>query len=173
MTVIERLHHHPFGVPTLEESYRLYSPNTSVVLGISYFASILSVFTGVPIKYFFGTLCAFMVFLVPLGAYYLARAGFRLSFRVSLLVAAVVGCSALVARTFYIDALGSLSVIAMAPIAVALCIQFVDQPSHRLAVLYAMLAAAMYYCYYPGFGLMAVISGMIFISALEIGRAHV
>lgn len=165
MHVIQRLQTHAFGVPTLEEAYGLYSPNNSVIIGVCYIPSILSVLTGVPAEFFFGILCAAAVILTPLSVYYLAAFGFRLRPRLALSAAIASGCSSLLANTFYIHALGSLCLGVLLPVGVCLCLQYVDEPSDQRSVLVALVGAAMFYCYYPGFAVMAAIWVLIIVGA--------
>ncbi|MSV28274.1 MAG: hypothetical protein EXQ52_05950 [Bryobacterales bacterium] len=172
MKIVERLYTQSFSVPGIDEAYGYGSSisRTHAVLGVSYFPSILSALSGIAPKYFFNILCAVVTGLTPLSLYFLATFGFKISRRVALIAAIMIGCSPLLANSYYISALGSLCLGILVPVGVAFCIQYLAEPSRVAAILLATVTAAMFYCYYPGFGMMAILYTAIVGSALIQGR---
>jgi len=158
MHVVERLESHSIGGAVQQDPRAQHrSPGTSAVLGVLYLLHVLSALTGIPAKFLFGQACATMVCLAPVSIYYLAAHGFALSRRVALTIAVASAPGSLVANAFYLSALGSLTVVVIAPVGLAFLLQYLRRPGWRWSVATAVAVAAMYYCYYPGAAVMGIV----------------
>ncbi|MBI4576414.1 MAG: hypothetical protein HY722_09155 [Planctomycetes bacterium] len=161
MTILKYLHTHSFGVPQ-----GTAGGDRTVVIGLSYFLSMLNVLTGIPVELLFGVACAGVLFLIPPSLCLLAEFGFGMPRGTSLVSGLLLAVSSVLAQTFYLHSLGALTVIALLPIGMALAIHYTRSTSLKNAMLLALAITGMFYCYYPGFGVLGIAIGSVMISGL-------
>lgn len=155
--VLPWIRHHPFSVPpTFQHAagyFRGVPENT--ILGIFYVVLTVATLVRTTPDLLFNVAEAGLVFLVPIAAFLFASA-LGLPRRRSLIVSASIACSSLVTYTFCLGSLGTLSVIAVIPVALALLLSFGEGGSMSYAALFAVVSAAMYYTYLGSIALLAV-----------------
>jgi hypothetical protein len=161
LAILEHLHSNPFGMPGIYSGLDL-----SAILGISYFFSMLTVITRIPIEQLFGVACSGVLFLIPLSTCLLGEIGFGLRRPMALTASFVIAGSSIVANTFYLHSLGALSVVALVPAGLTVAILYTRSPELKNAFLLVLVVAAMYYCYFPGFGVLGVAIGAVVAAAL-------
>jgi hypothetical protein len=166
LTIADYIHSHPFGLPVSDFAPGSRGLDTGVIVGLFYFLSMTSLVTRIPVSLLFNVACAALLFLVPVSTILLSELGFGLRRRVSLTAGLLAAASSLIAHTFYLDSLGALSVMVLAPAGLALAIRYLHRPYLKQALVVALFVAAMYYCYFPGFGVMAVWIGSVVLGAL-------
>ena len=137
--VIEYLDSHSFRVAPAEyfgvfrslgDSQVLsISYDSSVILGLSYFFSMISVLTGAPVSLLFGVVTAASASIVPASVYVLCDYGLLLPRRFSIVASALTACSAITAYTFYLHSLGTMTVIAIVPVGVAFVLDYLRSPA--------------------------------------------
>jgi len=170
LPVMEWIHTHSLGIPPqyVEQfrssgSFRSIPQNT--LLAVFYVASTVSVITTIPIGLLFNVTAIGLVYLVPGGVYALADA-LHLPRTVSLMASVLVASSSLVAYTFYLDSLASVSVIAIIPVASVLTFEFVGRPELRTSLPLAIVCASMYYNYLGAIGLLSLLVGVAVIHGM-------
>jgi|SRR5579859_4718883 len=166
LTIADYIQSHPFGLPSADFAPGAQGLDTGVIVGVFYLFSMVSLISGIPVSLLFNVACAALLFLIPVSTVLLAEVGFGLRRRVSLTAGLLAASSSLIAHTFYLDSLGALSVMVLAPAALALAIRYLQRPDLKQALVVALFAASMYYCYFPGFGVMAVLIGAVVMGAL-------
>lgn len=176
ISVIDYLDTHPFGVVPSEyfgtysvlgaARVKLVNYDNSVILGISYFFSMLSLLTSVPVVLLFGVMTAAVACLIPSSTFVLCELGLNLPRRVSLAAAGLTACSSLVAYTFYLHSLGAMTVIAILPVGVAVALDYFRNPRPRKLTLVALVFVALYYDYFPGFAMLGLATASIALFAL-------
>jgi hypothetical protein len=156
---LEWMYKHPFGVPpgypVNEFSFRGIAQNT--LLGVFYLITTTATVLRISPEFLFNVAEAAMVFLTPLGIILFSES-VGLSRRRSLLLAGCIGCSSLVGYTFYLNSLAATTVIAIVPVAIALLLEFGEDRGTRTAVLFAIVAAAMFYNYLGAIGVLGSLS---------------
>lgn len=176
ISIIGYLDTHPFGVVPndyLGTYYTLSGARTmmlsydsSVILGISYFFSMLSLLTGVPVALLFGVMTAAVACIVPASAFVLCELGLNLPRRVSLVAAGLAACSSLVAYTLSLHSLGAMTVIAILPVGIAAALDYFRAPEPRGLAAAALIVTASYYDYFPGFAMLGLATAAIALVAL-------
>ena len=173
MSIFDRLYQRPYGLPGAAEVGGVYPkqlPSSSVILGLSYYPSILSLLTGLLPSDCFDILCAAVFFLIPLSIFYLTVYGLALDFRLGIATTAAAVTSSLAVNTFYLSSLGALTVGVYVSIALALVLQYGEEATPRLGVLIAGVLAAAYFCYYPGFAVTGIAAGSALMVSLLRGK---
>lgn len=164
--IFEYLHTHPFGVPQadflgtfrslgLDAALKIGYDN-SVILGISYFFSMLSMTTGIPVSLLFGVVTASVAVLVPASVFLLCNLALGLSRSACLVITGLSACSSLVAYTFYLQSLGTMTVMVILPAGIAFTVSYLNRPRWQVLLLLAMLVVGMYYDYFPGFAILGL-----------------
>jgi hypothetical protein len=177
LTVIEYLDGHSFGVAPREYTGNFYALgaggpllgiqyDSSVILGVSYFFSMLSLLSGIPIGLLFSVMTAAVACIVPASTFFLCELGLRLPTRVSLVAAALAASSSLVAYTFYLHSLGAMTVVATMPLGIACALDCFRGPSGRKLGCLIVISGGMFYGYFPGFAILGLATAMIGFGAL-------
>lgn len=137
-------------------SLDFFGPDTSVVLGSTYFFPLLSKLTGgLPISHLFVPLSAVFLLMVPVSVWLLADAA-GLGRRAARLAMCLSAVSSIVGYTFYLNSLGSMSVVATVPAVTALLAHFLRTPAWGTAGACVLGIAGMFLGYFPGFGVLGV-----------------
>jgi hypothetical protein len=162
--VLEWIRIHSFGVPPqYADQFRglggLNGIPQNTVLAVFYVTSTVSLITGAPIGLLFNVTALSLIYLVPGGVYALAEV-LQLPRKVCLMAALLVACSSLVAYTLYLSSLGAISVIAIAPVACALTIEFASKPKLNTALSLGVVYTSMYYNYLGAIGLLSLLLGV-------------
>lgn len=174
--VLEYLDTHSFRVPPAEflgafhslgaSQVLSISYDSSVILGISYFFSMLSLLTGAPVALLFGVVTAASAFIVPASVYVLCELGLRLRREFCIVAAALAACSAITAYTLYLHSLGTMTVIAVVPIGTAFAIDYLRTPKAHKLVIPVLMIAGMYYNYFPGFAILMIAVSAAMLAAI-------
>jgi hypothetical protein len=164
--VIEYLDSHSFRVAPSEflgvfsslgeREILAISYDSSVILGLSYFFSMVSLVCGVPVSLLFGVFTAASASIVPASVYVLCDLGLLLPKRFSIAAAVLTACSAITAYTFYLHSLGTMTVIAIVPVGTALVLDYLRHPEPRRLIVSLIVVAGMYYNYFPGFAILMI-----------------
>ncbi len=176
ISVISYLDTHAFGVVPNDYLGRYYtlggartmmmSYDSSVILGISYFFSMLSLLTGAPVALLFGVMTAAVACIVPASAFVLCELGLNLPRPVSLVAAGLTACSSLVAYTMSLHSLGAMTVIAILPVGIAVALDYFRAPEPRRLAAAALIVTASYFDYFPGFAMLGLAMASIALVAL-------
>jgi hypothetical protein len=171
ISIIDYLQTHPFGVapPWFFGSFHALNGqdvsaigyNTSVILGISYFISMLSILTRVPVSLLFGVTAAAVACVVPSSSFVLCSLGLQLPRRVSLAAAGLTACSSLMALTFYLHSLGAMTIIAILPVGLAVALHYFRNPGRETLALTALIFAGAYFDYFAGFAILGLATASI------------
>lgn len=166
VSILEYLDSHSFGVAPREYLGTFYSLggndllsigyDSSVILGISYFFSMLSLITGTPAGLLFGVMTAAVACVVPASVAVLCEFGLGLPRRTSVMAAALASCSSFTAYTLYLHSLGTMTVIALLPVAVAAALDYFRKPATPGLVLAVLMAVGLYYDYWAGFAVLGL-----------------
>jgi hypothetical protein len=171
ISLIDYLQTHSFGVApgwfrgsfyTLSgENISVVSYDSSVILGISYFVSMLSLVTRAPVSLLFGVTTAAVACIVPASSFLLCSLGLQLPRRVSLTAAALTACSSLVAYTFYLHSLGAMTVIAILPVGIAFVLDYFRNPRWEKLPVTTLVFGGAYFDYFPGFAILGLATAAI------------
>lgn len=182
ITVLSYLDAHSFGLPDSSyfsgfheltgEGLANIPYGTSAILGISYFISMLSRLTNIPIPLLFGVSTAAVACIVPSSVFVLCSLGLQLPRRVSLVAAGLTACSSLVAYTFYLHSLGTMTVIAILPVGVASVLDYFRDPRFQKLALPALIFAGACFDYFPLFAILGLATASIALWAWFTGKAR-
>ena len=149
---------HPVKLPD-PRFFRGLGPGGMV--GVLVYAYQTSALTAVSVEELFSTVCAVIVFLSPCSVYLLCRIGLGMTRRMCLVTASAGATSSLLAYTFYLHSLGTLTVMVTLPVAVGVAIHYFRNPDWRHAVLLGLLLSGSLYNYSAGFIVFAVVCGAV------------
>jgi hypothetical protein len=182
LTIIGYLDGHSFQVAPLEYTGSFYALgagklagipyDSSVILGVSYFFSMLSLVTGIPVALLFSVMTAATACIVPSSTFFLCELGLGLRTRVSLAAAALAASSSLVAYTFYLDSLGAMTVIATLPVGIGCALDYFRDANGRKLACLAVITIGMFFGYFPGFAMLGLATAAIAIWALASHRCR-
>ncbi|MEW5975394.1 MAG: hypothetical protein AB1898_06255 [Acidobacteriota bacterium] len=165
--IFEYLMGHPFGLPTSDfYSGGYQSADPSAILGLSYFFSLVSQLTGQPVGPLFSVFCGAQLFLIPASIFLFTRIVLEGNQTSAICASALSICSSLTLLTFCLQSLGALTVLATLPVGLSLAALYFREPTPGNGIGAAILFSGMFYLYFPGFGVLAVLA-----SATVLGRA--
>ncbi|MGO9893829.1 MAG: hypothetical protein ACLPX8_06410 [Bryobacteraceae bacterium] len=134
----------------------------NVIFGIYYVTAAVSQATAIPAGLLFTVTLLSLVYLVPGSVYALSEA-LGLPDTHCIASAALIACSSLVAYTFYLDSLGSFTVIAVMPVVVALALRFVSRSTSLAAIPLVIVCAGIYFGYLANIGFTGMLVGVVLI----------
>jgi hypothetical protein len=162
MPLVDWIRSHPLSIPPYyhadPEGFRGITLN--VIFGIYYLTIAVSQITAIPAGLLFTSTILSLVFLVP-GTVYSLAAAVGLSDVRCKAAATLIVCSSLVPFTFYLDSLGSFTVIAVMPVSVAFALRYIARPTVRLAVALAIACAGLYFGYLANIGFTGLLVGTV------------
>jgi hypothetical protein len=149
---------HPLRLPD-SSFYRGLSPGG--IVGVLFYAYQVAIVTKVSVEELFSTVCAAIVFLSPCSVYLLCRTGLAMDRRKALVTAGLAATSSLLAYTFYLNSLGTLTVMTSLPAVAGVAILYFRTPERRYAILLAMLLAGSLYNYFTGTIVLLAVCGAV------------